>query len=472
VANQFQSKCHCGSGRKARYCCLREQANARNLINIRESLIPAARKSVVKRLKTVLLKRVDKEDVLDAWQYFGSEDFGDIPEQMLPLFMPWFLYRWNLAPVSEDLALHLDGRGSVAHKLLKQSRSSMSKYEIACLEKGMKTPLSFFKILDSDSVANVTFIDLLKDDPVEMKVCDKNFAQSARVGGIFFGFIIHDEGVATCEGIAPLIIPPGIEATIKGLQKDLKENCSVINDETMLKSEDLIIDFYWYIDHLLHLPPTIQNTSGELLRLQTLHFDCADQRQAVTGLAPLARDPKLIEDINTQLKAQSLDEVVKFPWRSSKPSKKLNGPVLYGNFEISRSKITVHVNSDERAKRCIREIKQRLGDAATYSATVFDSAERPGPNLPKNLEPSPGIPPEAMQALTQMAAARKKRWFDQPIPMLGGLSPRQASKTSEGRKKLENLIETYNFNHFPDSPNNLSSLMNPTEDEIRLELNL
>jgi hypothetical protein len=441
-------------------------------MNIRESLIPAARKSVVKRLKTLLSERVYKEDVLDAWQYFGSQDLVDIPEQMLPIFMPWFLYRWNLEPTAEDLALHLDGRGSVAHRLLKQSMSSMSKYEIACLEMGMKTPLSFFKILDSDSVEKVTFIDLLKDDPVEMTVCDKSFAQCARMGTIFFGLVFQDEGVATCEGVAPLMIPPSTESVIKGLQGDLKENYGVITDKTMLASEDLIIDFYWYIVDLLQRPPTIQNTSGELLRIQTLHFDCADQRQAVTGLAPLARDPNLIEDIANQLKAPSLDEVVKFPWLSSKPSKKLNGPVLYGNFEISRSKITVHVNSDERAKRCIREIKQRLGDSAKYCATVFDTAERTRPNLPQNLDPNPVMPPEAMEALTQMAAARKRQWFDQPIPMLGGLSPRQASKTPEGRANLESLIEIYNFNLVPNSPNNLASLMNPTEDEIRRELNL
>jgi hypothetical protein len=56
--------------------------------------------------------------------------------------------------------------------------------------------------------------------------------------------------------------------------------------------------------------------------------------------------------------------------------------------------------------------------------------------------------------------------------MLNGKSPREAAKTAEGRKLLEILIETYGFNPKGTPKNDLTDLFNPTEEEIRKELNL
>ena len=412
------------------------------------------------------------DDVLDAWEYFADVSSDEIPQEMLSIFIPWFLYRWDLFSLSDEIQCHLNGEGSIAEKLLKRSRPTLTAYEVDCLEQGMGTPLSFFKILDTDPGNSSTFVDLLREDQIEMTVKDKKLSLSARTGGIFFGLVFHDNEVVTCEGAAPLMIPPFFMAKIEEFKAELKNKCGVLNADILLESEDAILDLYWSIDEALRRPPIIENTSGELFRMQTVYFDCKDQRQALRSLAPMARDPELISELTGQSEDQELEEVVKFPWLSAKPSKKLNGPIIYGHFEISKTEIKVHVNSNERARRCVNQIGKTLGDVATYRTTVYESSAQHSPSESSKRALQPALPPEAFEALKKLAAENKKKWFDNPIPMLRGESPRQAAKTSEGRAKLENLIEVYSFNHLPQDPHNLANLMNPTEEEIRLELGI
>jgi len=55
---------------------------------------------------------------------------------------------------------------------------------------------------------------------------------------------------------------------------------------------------------------------------------------------------------------------------------------------------------------------------------------------------------------------------DQPIPALGGLSPRQACKTPEGRRRVERLVRTMPAATYP------GGTLPPLRDELLRELGL
>ncbi len=48
--------------------------------------------------------------------------------------------------------------------------------------------------------------------------------------------------------------------------------------------------------------------------------------------------------------------------------------------------------------------------------------------------------PEVRQKLAEMMAAHWESWVDQPIPMLGNRTPRDAIKDSDGREIVESLV--------------------------------
>jgi hypothetical protein len=105
------------------------------------------------------------------------------------------------------------------------------------------------------------------------------------------------------------------------------------------------------------------------------------------------------------------------------------------------------VNSNARAARLEREVADVLGeDAALVEKTTVDVAElisRYEASDTANGTPEPEAAPEMREALAEITARHWAGWFDDPIPALGDLTPRDAARTPEGRERLEALLAEY-----------------------------
>jgi len=60
-------------------------------------------------------------------------------------------------------------------------------------------------------------------------------------------------------------------------------------------------------------------------------------------------------------------------------------------------------------------------------------------HTPRSEPPAPIIPPP--EVITEIEEKLLRQWIDESIPALGGLTPREAVKTSEGRKRVLELID-------------------------------
>lgn len=112
----------------------------------------------------------------------------------------------------------------------------------------------------------------------------------------------------------------------------------------------------------------------------------------------MAHDLQLVAELSQKHEAKNLEEVIEFPWLSKEVSEQLNGPIVLGQFTISPKKVTIFVNSDERASIVRTEIEQRLGDVVKYQTTVYQSAvdSEQRPSTPTR---QPEIPPDLMEGL-------------------------------------------------------------------------
>lgn len=53
------------------------------------------------------------------------------------------------------------------------------------------------------------------------------------------------------------------------------------------------------------------------------------------------------------------------------------------------------------------------------------------------------MPPEVREALEKHMRGMQGKWLTQSIPALGGLTPQEATKTPQGRRMLESLLQDF-----------------------------
>jgi hypothetical protein len=123
-----------------------------------------------------------------------------------------------------------------------------------------------------------------------------------------------------------------------------------------------------------------------------------------------------------------------FVW--SEPSGEEGQRRSLGNIVIRKGKLTLECMSRERLKRGRKLIEGRAG------ALLDFTSERELSAAPvEESKKSSGIPPEVQrEAALRMKTQHYAGWAEVPLPALDGISPREAVKTPEGRRRVEELL--------------------------------
>ena len=178
-------------------------------------------------------------------------------------------------------------------------------------------------------------------------------------------------------------------------------------------------------------PPHICNTDGDDMLWHTVSFGVAD---AAAVRAALRQRP----DIDCE------EESGEFLWvkRTGRGAKMLGGPVNLGRIEFIGDELVLTVNSVERYNKACRWLEKIPG--VTFRGVTTRGMDEPEEDRPMDERmprtPDEELPPDAAAAMQEMLDKTYMGWLDEPIPMLGGKSPRRACKTAEGRRQVTMLI--------------------------------
>lgn len=116
------------------------------------------------------------------------------------------------------------------------------------------------------------------------------------------------------------------------------------------------------------------------------------------------------------------------------------GRRILANLTLTPTSLEVKANSQQRLNDCCKRLEQLLGArihlVQTGAKSVREALSEPKPR-PKPEEPL-RLPPEFIAEIEEKML---RQWIDDSIPALGGLTPRQAVKTPEGRKRVLELID-------------------------------
>ncbi len=176
--------------------------------------------------------------------------------------------------------------------------------------------------------------------------------------------------------------------------------------------------------------PVIQNTDGQDLAFHELLFAVGDVAAARVVLARELSDDgdgsfSLVRDSRNQR-----DTVIV-------------------QFRLEGDRLRVEANSDERAREAEALVGRLLPDAVLIDHDlrdfdeVMEEAQTRGPGIgPGQGDPDDdaAFPPEMIEEIARMLEAR---WLSEPVPALGGLTPRQAAADPVRRLDLDRLLRQF-----------------------------
>ena len=190
--------------------------------------------------------------------------------------------------------------------------------------------------------------------------------------------------------------------------------------------------------------PTLHNSDGDEVVFHEVRFPLTSK----TTLKELGERLTAISSLHRENEAfwNWLDEPM-----SARPSKPSNdaenvlgwnvtmedGRTVLGNIEIKDRLLTVNVNSAARAERAIAMLRAALGGLVTAPLTKIQTVDQMMTQQQNRPRSASEIPPEIQTKLVHATLDKQYRaLLEQPVPMLGNLTPRAAARTKSGRQKL------------------------------------
>ena len=230
-----------------------------------------------------------------------------------------------------------------------------------------------------------------------------------------------------------------------GIETDAKALAGMMTPDLLLAGAAFMVTNFW-LDAALKATqgrnrPDLVNSEGDPLDFTTLHFPLlagvkAEQIRAALATVPALRQ----EDPDFWNWLDALGAAPQTAPRRGKAqtffSKMEDGSLVLGTLSLKGRRLSLEVNSTVRAERgqgLLGALLAGLVGPPLIERTDFEqmlAAERPPP------EPS-GLSPEDERALIRQTLEDHYRHIlDQPIPSLGGKTPRAAAKSPKGREKV------------------------------------
>jgi len=445
--------CPCGSGKKYKKCCLSETKVISSEEFYYQRLSEAYNSGFDKMAEygTSLLNPKAMDSALAEYWIAGGrkvmpeeEDF----QRQMPLFTPWMIFNWMIKPADPSKKIEGIKGKTIAEIYFQDKGSRMDSLERQVAEASNRNPYRFFEVLKSDPGKRVHLKDVLTG--AEHTVQEQSGSQNMQSGDLLFGRVVAVNEVKMFVGLAPYVIPPAFKVGLIELRNRLKAEKSEITEADIEHEEVNIRQTYLEIDQHLYRPPTICNTDGDPLEPHKLVFQIDSPKTVFSKLASLSVTESEEEILSNALynKDGSLQRV-EWDWSrlGHKQSPGMSNTVL-GSLLIEGNKLTVEVNSTERAKKIRKTIERRIGTGVRFKMDEISpfrpqealasaqARERQTPSSHESLMQNP----EVQQYLAETMRSHWEGWVDMKIPALGKRTPREAVRTADGREAVEALL--------------------------------
>ena len=314
--------------------------------------------------------------------------------------------------------------------------------------------MSFYEVVWNEPGERVGVWDVFIGG--ETVVTERSGSQDLRPGDLLFAQIWHEPELCVFGSSAPIRIPPDRKIEVIELRKKLKRKIAKENryltPHDLLRYADLIRATYLDIRDRLFLPPVLCNTDGDPLLFHTLTFRVGSAEATFDALAALSvgRSREELLDDAKQYENGKLREVTIYWIKEGNRKFKTWDNTILGHIKISEGLVTAEVNSENRAKRLRNDIEKRLGSTACHESTLVRTLEEMRKLAPQEKAEEAEQREAEMAAMLRDPKVKKQlqdvmqkqveSWIHQKIPALGGRTPLEAVRDSDGKEMVEALL--------------------------------
>lgn len=442
--------CPCGSGKKYKKCCLTKD-DALDFVYRR---ITQTHTELVNKLMRFVTDELE-ENIMDvAFEEFllWDEDALDeyLIDDLFQIFIPWFLFSWNLeeADIEEmEENISLPANTTIAELFTNKYPDALKSKEKSFLDAVNRRPFSFYEVVDVISGRRMICEDVFTGE--SSNVTENSASKIINIGDIVFCSIASVDNISILVGTAPIKFPLSSKIELIDIRLQIAKRYHQITDQILNEYDSEIRSLFLEMLDRATRPPKTSNTDGEPLIFTTLHYAIDDAEEAFEALhyldATVSREELLSEaGFDSEGKLTNIE----FSWIRIEPEdRKTPLPTtVLATFMIDGAKMTVDVNSENRAKLIKDTIQKALGDKARLRTSDL----KPFNPSASNYEPPSKDAiefhekamqePEVREYVENMLFDHWRRWVDAPLPALNGLTPREAVKTANGREKVDILL--------------------------------
>jgi hypothetical protein len=446
--------CPCGSGRKYKQCCLQTAAE----IDIRWRRLREAEGELIPDLLRFALDRWGEPYVDAAWSLFadGTVPLANAPDdrEFDTTFIPWFLFDFCAGSVKRRSRRRGWPNRPAAQEYLDERRPELHDLQTRYLEAALSRPLSFFVVTAVAPGRSLDLRDVLTGR--SCRVLERSASTSLEASALMLARVLSVDDVSIMLGAGAWVIPPAFHNPIIDFRESLVRSGGLLDEQTArARHVDVIRCYRNVVDELINpRMPTLVNTDGDPIAPTTVEFELrCTPGEAFDRLIPLAYGYE-IDDLLADARRDGSGNVtaVTVPWAvaGNKMHRDWENTSL-GTIEIDGGRMTVSVNSEQRARKIRGLLAKRLGDAASFTRQQVESIEalldEEKKRKPSRRERAGDEALQALPEVREMMRAQSERhwaaWLDEKVPALGNLTPRETAKTPAGRERLEALLAEF-----------------------------
>lgn len=413
--------CPCGSGKKYKKCCMQIHQSIENAEN---------------NLKDKILRFSNeprfKADIRDANDLFFEGREPD--EDDISMFIDWFIYDYRLK----------DYNKSIIELFYLEKLQNLNNLEIGLLEERQNTVLGIYEVTGIERGRGIYIRDVF--DNTEKFVNDVNTSKGMNRWDIVTLREITVSGKHCLSGTA-YILPQSAKAGLIQYAKeefiDFKKEKPEATWRDFMKN--LGYTFIKFIYFKAAQPIQIATPEGDPIIFANANYKVVYYERAVDALQDIqgfeiidsSQDEIhfgwFVEVTETNPKAgQSIFQSTFITEEGGEQYKSM------GDITINSNQLTLSCLSSERLKRG-KNLLKALGGLIEFQS---ESEEYPDLEARKYKKPETELEDPVLEELKRkFLEDHYQKWVDMSIPFLNGRTPRECSKTPEGKAKLEELLK-------------------------------
>ncbi|HLB53564.1 MAG TPA: hypothetical protein VJK71_00475, partial [Gemmatimonadales bacterium] len=235
-------------------------------------------------------------------------------------------------------------------------------------------------------------------------------------GGLVFEHIPH---------VFPAELKDELLRRLRRAFKRYRKDDPALDEAACFRRIAPLLNHIWLDQVALRPLPAIRTPEGDALVITKVHYEMEDPR-AIREL--LNRHPGLVAEGDA------------FVWLEGDEDR--SGRRVLGRIELEAKRLRLETWSERRAESGRRLLEDLLGNRVRYRTTTCEDALQAARRAPPPKEPREAIPAGVeAEVLREYLDRHYLAWLDEPVPALGGRTPRHSARLKTGRPKLIGLLK-------------------------------